>query len=73
MTNVQRNAKKDNLMKYALIARKAVCDTPENHLKLGFEKTNFQLFRARTLEARNLKSDFLYPLFIDLFVNDKYR
>ncbi len=24
---------KDNLMKYALIARKAVCDTPENHLK----------------------------------------
>ena len=57
-------------MKYALIARKAVCDTPENHLKLGFEKTIFQLFRARTLEARNLKSDFLYPLFIDLFVND---
>lgn len=23
---------KDNLMKYALIARKAECDTPENHL-----------------------------------------
>ena len=25
---------KDNLMKYALIARKAECDTPENHLCL---------------------------------------
>ena len=32
MTNEQRNAIKDNLMKYALIARKARCDTPENHL-----------------------------------------
>ena len=32
MANGQRNANKDNLMKYALIARKARCDTPENHL-----------------------------------------
>ena len=25
---------KDNLMKYALIAKKAECDTPENHLQI---------------------------------------